>query len=190
MKYLESVLAFLVIPFSLHLRNFQQGIIASINASNRTRRHAEIKNIVVLCFLSMLVAVSCAPMKSSVRQWMDAKRGAPGFDLTGRWDAGPITGGGWGGASFIQTGDGFLGTMGPYSVEGIVNGNDAYMMILSGGRVYYTAKVSLRTDGTVVGIAAEKSLVGTDKAAASTQYPLILRREGETEIHTDPGGSN
>jgi hypothetical protein len=137
------------------------------------------RTAVIASFIVLVSLASCASFRSEVDRWMDSRRSTPGFDLTGRWDSGSAFSGGWGGVTFLQTGDRIIGSMGSYSVEGVVSGNDVYLMMVSGSRVYYTAKLSRRPDGTIAGIAAERAIIDTPGASGSAKYPVILRKEQE-----------
>ncbi|MBN1533821.1 MAG: hypothetical protein JXA20_14215 [Spirochaetes bacterium] len=128
---------------------------------------------------AMVPLLFCGPVRSTVQHWLDSKRTTPGFDITGRWDSGSAFSGGWGGVTILQTGDRLVGTMGAYNIEGVVSGTDVYMMMASGGRVYYTAKLSRRPDGTVAGIAVERAIVDTPGASGAAKYPVILKMEQE-----------
>lgn len=89
-----------------------------------------------------LVILSCARLtKEQARLWLDSINGEPKIDMTGQWDAGGMFSGGWGVSNFIQEGKDFSGSLGMYNVDGAVVGEQVYMSLSSGRRVYYTARL-------------------------------------------------
>lgn len=134
------------------------------------------KNFIVI-LLAGLVSASCISLSlSDTDKWLDAKNGAPAeVDLSGRWDAGYYMGGGWGVGHFFQDGNRFRGTMSAFNVKGRVLGRKVYMVIW-GGSVTYTAELTVRPDGTLIGEAVENAVVGTERAETAAFYPMEMKR--------------
>jgi hypothetical protein len=84
--------------------------------------------------------------------------------------------GGWGNANWVQTGSRVIGTLGPYSVEGRVSGKQFFALILSGGRVHYTAILEMTKEGGIAGTAVSNKLADDPEAKFSERAPIILVR--------------
>lgn len=130
--------------------------------------------------MSILVAallISCetiSPIKTDA--WLDAKQSAVAeFNISGKWDAGPYMEGGWGEGVFTQNGNRVSGTLGSYSVDGVVEGKAVYMA-MRGGTKLYTAKLSLQTDGQLIGTYVYNALIGEEGAASAETNAITMKR--------------
>ncbi len=79
-----------------------------------------------------LVYYSCRTPMADVRPWLDTVKGAPKINIEGQWDCAE-----WGPAVFIQKDRTVTGSIGSYTVEGVVSGDTAYLLIGYGGTFYY-----------------------------------------------------
>jgi hypothetical protein len=127
-------------------------------------------------YCCLLLLASCAPSRKEAREWLESLRGASDTDLSGRWDAGPSLGGGWGEGIFIQNEDIIQGTLGAYGVTGVVRGAELFLVLVYSGSVYYTAQLSLRPDGSLLGLAAEGALYDPERKAHFRTHPISLHR--------------
>ncbi|HOD14158.1 MAG TPA: hypothetical protein PK307_09495 [Spirochaetota bacterium] len=144
----------------------------------KQKKHSGIIRFFALAIVSLL-AVSCLTM-GDARQWLLLQKGEKGVNITGNWDSGPFFSGGWGSGHIVQTGMEIIGTMGLYSIEGVVNGDTISLIFISGNRIYYTGQVKLMPDGTLVGTAVEKAIINTADGQDSQKYPVILTRYKKT----------
>jgi hypothetical protein len=127
--------------------------------------------------LVVFTVYSCVSLsREQTNAWLSTKGGASAINMTGSWDSGGIATGGWGGGNFIQEGQRFYGTMGLYYVDGIVNGDDVYMAISSGAKVYYTARLKKSADGTFAGKAVQEILIDKPEAQNAVTYLIMLKK--------------
>lgn len=105
-----------------------------------------------------------------------SKKGTASVNIAGVWDAGPLMGGGWGSANLGQRGNEVFGSIGPYNVTGVVNGDNIYLVFLSGARVYYSAHLNPAKDGSLTGVVVEGALIDTEDARLASKYPITLRK--------------
>lgn len=68
------------------------------------------------------------------QRWLDEHGRSASINLGGAWYSEV-----WGGARFTQSGRTVTGSLGNYNVRGVVSGGQAYLVVHSGGWVYYTA---------------------------------------------------
>lgn len=113
----------------------------------------------VVCLIVVLISACGGLSKNDTNAWLEEKKGPVNVNLTGEWDTGGVWTGGWGKANFIQEGKSFSGTLGLYYAEGVVSGDEIYMVIFSGRKVYYTALLKKIENGTYRGKVANKALV-------------------------------
>lgn len=113
--------------------------------------------------------------------WLAGKKGTAGINIAGIWDAGPLMGGGWGSANLGQRGNEVFGSIGPYNVTGVVNGDNIYLVFLSGSRVYYSAHLNPAKDGELTGIVVEGALIDTEDARTANKYPISLKKADPAE---------
>jgi len=85
--------------------------------------------------------------------------------VTGKWNAGTSWAGGWGEANLIQQGRNVYGTIGQYSVRGVVSNKSLFIKIISSGYVYYTARLDMKEDGSLSGIATKETIVDSPEAS-------------------------
>lgn len=129
--------------------------------------------IIILAF----ALFSCAGLsREQSMMWLDSKDSESSIDMTGKWDAGGIATGGWGEGNFIQEGDRFSGTLGLYNVNGKVTWDSVYMVLTSGGRVYYTARLKITDPERMNGKAVEGAIIDSSDAQYATSYLMTLRR--------------
>ncbi len=132
-------------------------------------------------YLAALILVSaissCASLnREQTNTWLDSKGGTSNINMTGTWDSGGLATGGWGGGKFIQEDKRFYGTLGLYYVDGIVNGDDVYMAISSGGKVYYTARLKKSGDDSFTGKAAEGTIIDGPESQKAVIYLISLKK--------------
>ena len=77
----------------------------------------------------------------------------------------------WGNAALSQNGRRVTGTLGNYSVEGVVSGYKAYLLLKSNGWVYYTAELESFSAGSLVGLYS-----ASVPFSAADQQGILLRR--------------
>lgn len=108
--------------------------------------------LAVFLILSLLFVISCALKQREIDPWLSKISGGrpPEIDITGKWyDAQGAQG-----SSLFRWGEGYLrqeqnkirGTIGGYDIKGAVSEKIVYLVFLSGGRVYYTARLEMFQD--------------------------------------------
>lgn len=137
--------------------------------------------IMAACAVLAMTIISCGPTLWTAHKWLRTQEMAqPQIDITGRWDSSESVGGSWGPGSFKQDGARFSGILGGYKVEGAISGKEA-CLVLEGSswtNSFYTARVTLREDGRLVGIALSGKIVGPLEGPFRTDsYSLILKKE-------------
>lgn len=102
--------------------------------------------------------ISCAASltRDGIDPWLADISGdrAPAINVEGKWqdaDVDPNTPFGWGRGMFEQTNGRIEGHIGNYNVTGRVSGNKVYLVFLSGGSVYYTARLEMKEKGVLRG---------------------------------------
>jgi len=100
--------------------------------------------------------------------WLQSQTNTPQIDVIGAWQSDV-----WGGAQFTQSGRSILGTMGNYNVRGKVSGGRAYLLLESGGWIYYTAVLARPNPSTLTGWYSPSVPFHT-----GDQQPLEFRRAG------------
>lgn len=78
--------------------------------------------------------------------WLQNQSNSPQIDVVGIWQSDV-----WGGAQLTQSGRSISGSMGNYTVRGRVSGARAYLLLESGGWVYYTAVLARPNPSTLTG---------------------------------------
>ncbi len=137
------------------------------------------RNLARLLTVLILAALilSCASLtREQTNHWLNSKNGGPVIDMAGKWYAGGVTTGGWGDAVFVQEGKKFHGSLGMYYVDGVAAGEDVYMAISSGKRVYYTARLKKMADGTITGKAVRDMMIDQPEATGGVIYLISLKR--------------
>ena len=113
-------------------------------------------------FLIMALSMACGSTlkREEVDTWLGKTSGnnPPTINIEGTWhDANydfvgaRFTPLGWGRGNFEQDGAYIEGELGNYIIKGQVSGKTVYLVMLSGGYVYYTAKLRLRRDNVLRG---------------------------------------
>lgn len=135
-----------------------------------------LSKLVVVLILAVFLS-SCASMtREQTNVWLNSKNGGPVIDMAGKWYSGGVTTGGWGDAVFIQEGKQFHGSLGMYYVDGVAAGEDVYMAISSGKRVYYTARLKKMADGTITGKAVRDVIIDHPESTRAVTYLITLKR--------------
>lgn len=130
--------------------------------------------LVIAVFSLLLSCKTMSPIKTDT--WLDGKQGAAAeFNMTGKWDAGPYMEGGWGEGIITQNGNRISGTLGPYNVDGVVEGKTVYMAI-QGGTKLYTAKLTLQPDGQLKGTYVFNALIGEEGAEGAETDTITMKR--------------
>jgi hypothetical protein len=128
-------------------------------------------------FFLIFIVSSCTSLtREQTNTWLTSKSGTSSISMTGDWDSGGIASGGWGTGHFIQEGQQFYGTLGLYYVDGIVNGDDVYMAISSGQKVYYTARLKKSAPAAYTGKAVEGVIIDNPGAQNVTTYLIMLKK--------------
>jgi len=127
--------------------------------------------------LMILALSSCGGLtRKDTDRWLESKNTQSTIDMTGEWDTGGSWTGGWGRGRFIQEGRNFSGTLGRYYAEGVVSGEEIYMVIYSGKTVYYTAILRKSDDGGYLGKAVYVTLADDKDAKYAQSYILSLKK--------------
>jgi hypothetical protein len=161
--------------------------VCHLTGNDNEIQEGEMRGLRILA-VGLLIAMtwSCAQMNtgttrtqtldSAANFWLSSKKDPPSIDVTGVWDGGPAMGGGWGEGRFIQTHKDVTGSLGLYNVRGVVSGDELYLLITSSGRIYYTAHLTTREKGRLIGTAVEGAIADEPGAGSATSYPIMLRR--------------
>jgi len=127
--------------------------------------------------LIIITLSSCAGLTiEETKPWLNSMAGTSTVTMTGVWDSGGAIAGGWGEGRFTQTGNRISGTLGFYNVDGAVNGADVYLVLLSGGNVFYTAHLKQSNDGSYMGKAVEKAIVDGKGSESAVSYLMVLKK--------------
>jgi hypothetical protein len=132
-----------------------------------------------LAVLLILVLLSCRTTTVNTpnyEAWLGAQSMPSQLDVTGKWDAGASWGGGWGEANLIQQGRNVYGSLGLYSVKGVVSKTTLFVTIVSNGYVYYTAKLDMKKDGSLSGIAVKGAIAENPEAAKAEISAITMKR--------------
>ena len=127
--------------------------------------------------LMIITLSSCAGLTTEeTKPWLNSMAGATNLNMTGVWDAGGAIAGGWGEGRFTQKDNRISGTLGLYNVNGVVNGTDVYLVLISGGSVYYTAHLNKSSDGSYVGKAVEGAIINKKGSENAVSYLMVLKQ--------------
>ena len=133
--------------------------------------------ILTLVLVLFFLLCSCGRnIDKAANDWLKSQAGPALVDVSGEWNAGYAMGGGWGGGEFYQYGNDITGTLGFYTVRGVVSGTTLYLNLISGDSVYYTAKLEKKGEDVYRGKAVEGAVIGTIEAETATAYPIFLER--------------
>jgi hypothetical protein len=99
--------------------------------------------------LSLIFVISCALKQKEIDPWLNTISSGkpPEIDITGKWRDTQ-------GSGFFTWGEGYLrqernkisGVIGDYNIKGVVSGKIVYLVFLSRGTVYYTARLEVFQD--------------------------------------------
>ena len=138
------------------------------------------KNIILgLSTLLILSLISCrtgAVNLPNYDAWLGAQSGPSQMDVSGRWDAGESWSGGWGEANLIQKERNVNGTLGLYFVKGVVSQKTLFVTLISNGYVYYTAKLDMKDDGSLSGMAFKEAIAESPETAKGEIYAITMKR--------------
>jgi len=129
--------------------------------------------------LILLAVMSCrtgAAIAPNYDTWLEAQNMPSQMNVSGRWDAGESWSGGWGEANLIQQGRNVNGTLGLYTVKGVISHKTMFITLTSGGYVYYSAKLDMKNDGSLSGVAYREAIAGSLEAEKVESYPIIMKR--------------
>lgn len=103
-----------------------------------------------------LISCTASLKKSEIDPWLADVSGsrAPAVNVEGKWqdaDVDPNTPFGWGKGMLEQSNGRIEGHIGHYNITGRVSGNEVYLVFLSGGSVYYTARLEMKEKGVLRG---------------------------------------
>lgn len=105
------------------------------------------------------------------------RRQPPEINIQGKWhdaDVDPNTPFGWGRGSFEQKNGKIEGHLGNYIVTGTVSGRTVYLVFISGGDVYYTARLDMKEKGLLAG-----NYFDHDDLEQKNGYPMNLKKSEE-----------
>ena len=132
-----------------------------------------------LSVLLILAVMSCRTgptVTPNYDTWLEAQNMPSQMNVSGRWNAGESWGGGWGEANLIQQGRNVNGTLGLYTLKGVVSRKTMFVILTSGGYVYYTAKLDMKADGSLSGVAYREAIAGSPEAEKVESYPINMKR--------------
>lgn len=130
-------------------------------------------------FVAVLLALTlsaCALTRTDTNPWLEAKAGATNDNISGKWTTYDRATPNWGEANFIQEGSRFYGTLGSYYVDGSINGDHLYLVLSSGKKVYYTARLNKTPDG-YVGKVVQGAIIEQTRSDEGYQL-MTLKRLG------------
>ncbi len=128
----------------------------------------------VCFFLLLLVACTGAMKQSEVDPWLRNMAGQepPRLELTGKWrDAKGNAVFGWGEGYLRQHHNQLEGVIGNYNLKGRIAGDRVYLVFISGGAVYYTARLEMLEEGLLSG-----NYYDARDKAQENGYPTMLER--------------
>jgi len=134
------------------------------------------KNI-LLAGLIALTLSACALTRTDTNPWLEAKAGKASDNISGKWTTYDRAAPNWGEANFIQDGSRFYGTLGSYYVDGSIDGDHLYLVLSSGKKVYYTARLNKTAEGGYAGKVVQDAII--DQSGSDKGYQLMtLKRLG------------
>lgn len=138
------------------------------------------KNVIwglsILLILSLMSCRTSAVNTPNYEAWLGAQNLPSQMDVSGRWDSGDLLSGGWGNANLVQQGRNVFGTLGLYSVKGVVSRKTLFLELIAKGYVYYTAKLEMKNDGSLTGIAIKDAIVESPETAKGEIYIITMKR--------------
>lgn len=133
------------------------------------------KHALVAVLLALTLS-ACALTRTDTNPWLEAKAGATNDNISGKWTTYDRATPNWGEANFIQEGSRFYGTLGSYYVDGSINGDHLYLVLSSGKKVYYTARLNKTPDG-YVGKVVQGAIIEQTRSDEGYQL-MTLKRLG------------
>ena len=136
----------------------------------------KIESLPIIICLTYLFACAFASLKQEeIPNWLSeiSANEPPAINVTGKWydpNGNPVFG--WGEGYLRQNQNNISGAIGNYIIEGRVSSKKVYLVFLSGGKVYYTARLEMFEDGVLNGSYFD---AGDIKQAGG--YPTSLARK-------------
>jgi len=133
----------------------------------------------VFLALSLIFVISCALNQKENDSWLNTISGGepPKIDVNGKWHDAQGSGFfGWGEGYLRQEQNEITGAIGDYNIKGIVSGKIVYLVFLSRGTVYYTARLEMFQDlltGNYFKANDKKQTKGYPMSLAKTVSPTI-----------------
>lgn len=128
--------------------------------------------IALLLLATLATLAGCGGLtRSDTNVWLDGRAGTTSDTMAGKWTTAGGVGSNWGEGNFIQEGARFYGTLGSYYVDGAVSGEQIYMAMSSGKKVYYTARLTRAPDGSYAGRVMEGVII--DNTHAGEPFSLM-----------------
>lgn len=134
-----------------------------------------VRNLLLAALLALTLS-ACALTRSDTNPWLESRAGAVNADISGKWTTYGGAGPNWGEANFIQDGARFYGTLGAYYVDGSINGDRLYLVLSSGKKVYYTARLVRNADGGYAGKVVEGAIIDNGSRADEGYTLMTLQR--------------
>lgn len=137
----------------------------------------------VIALLTINACATGALTQNDINPWLKEIAGntPPAVDITGRWrDAKGNYFMGWGEGFLRQDQDKVSGIIGNYNVKGVVSGKTVYLVFISGGNVYYTARLEMLDKNTLIGNYFE-----ADDKAQVNGYPTAFKKTSESLSEID-----
>ena len=131
-----------------------------------------------LLALSLSACVGGALTRAETSSWLDAKAGAVSTNVGGTWTTSGGPGANWGEATLVQDGSRFYGTMGAYSVDGAINRDHIYLVLISDKAARYTASLRRAADGSYSGKVVENGIVDHPAYPDVNFSVMTLRKVG------------
>lgn len=120
---------------------------------------------------------ACALTRTDTNPWLASKAGKASDNIAGKWTTYDRATPNWGEANFIQEGSRFYGTLGSYYVDGSIDGDQLYLALSSGKKVYYTVRLNKTADGGYAGRAVQGGIIDQSRSDDGFQL-MTLRRLG------------
>jgi hypothetical protein len=132
------------------------------------------KNILLAGLLALTLS-ACALTRTDTNPWLEAKAGKTSDNISGKWTTYDRAAPNWGEANFIQDGSRFYGTLGSYYVDGSIDGDHLYLVLSSGKKVYYTARLNKSPDGSYAGKVVQGAIIDSGRSDEGYQLMTLHR---------------
>ncbi len=91
--------------------------------------------------------LACRTTNEKAKVWLNQQRGTATVNLTGLWGSQE-----WPGKWVLrQNGSKITGSIGVYTIDGTINGNNVYLIFSEYKYLYYTAKLKIMRDNSLEG---------------------------------------